>query len=321
MSCRIVVIGNGGFAVRCLKMLRAAPRIEVPLAVADPKAQVLHGVLESYCASVSLPLVHVERINAPEVVEAVRAVGPDYLLNAYSMQLIGPELLSLPRHGAINFHNGPLPRYRGLNVYSWAIVNGEREHGITWHLMNEDIDAGAILVQRMFPIEPVDTPTSLTRKGFDAGADALADLISAIQAGSVQAVEQDHRAASYYSGKDVPNGSYLDFSWSWERLERFARGLDFRPLPNPVARPTVIHNGRAFHPQRIRKIDEGRTLPPGTVRRVTDEAIEVQAGDAVVGLVELLDPELRPVEPRALADALGLESGALLVPPAGPVSA
>src|SRR5690606_15626484 len=95
MSCRIVVIGNGGFAVRCLKMLRAAPRIEVPLAVADPKAQVLHGVLESYCASVSLPLVHVERINAPEVVEAVRAVGPDYLLNAYSMQLIGPELLSL----------------------------------------------------------------------------------------------------------------------------------------------------------------------------------------------------------------------------------
>ena len=81
----------------------------------------------------------------------------DYLFSVAYLSVIPPAVLTLPRRGAINFHDGPLPDYAGLNVTSWALLNKEREHGVTWHVMFEGVDEGDILEQVRFPIAAEET--------------------------------------------------------------------------------------------------------------------------------------------------------------------
>ena len=308
MSTSIVVIGNGSFAVRCVKLMHIHG-FDVRLVVADPNARVLHGVLEEYCQVTGIPLRHAKRINDSQTVQAIRAVAADFLFNIYGMQLLGPELISAPRRSAINFHNGPLPRYRGVNIYSWAIINGETEHGVTWHEITPEIDGGDVLSEKNFEIKGSDTPITLTKRGFDAGVESLDPLLSDLQQGSVRRRAQDRGAATYSSHKRTPNGGRLDFSWPFDRVERLIRGLDFRPLPNTFVRATVTFRSFAFHPQTARLVDHGDRATPGLVTGIDGESIHVQLPDAVAALGELLDASGAKVSAVAIADRIGLKVG------------
>ena len=81
----------------------------------------------------------------------------DYLFSITHLSLIPEEVLALPRKGAVNFHDGPLPHYAGLNVPVWAILNGETQHGVTWHLIDGGVDEGAVIDQRLFDIADDET--------------------------------------------------------------------------------------------------------------------------------------------------------------------
>ena len=78
----------------------------------------------------------------------------DWILSLAHLSIIPPEVLALAGKGAVNFHDGPLPRHAGLNAPVWALLEGETEHGITWHLIEGGVDEGDILEQRLFPIQP-----------------------------------------------------------------------------------------------------------------------------------------------------------------------
>jgi methionyl-tRNA formyltransferase len=77
----------------------------------------------------------------------------DYLFSVAYLAVVPGDVLALPRRGAVNFHDGPLPDYAGLNVTSWALLNREPEHGITWHFMSREVDQGDILMQVRFPVQ------------------------------------------------------------------------------------------------------------------------------------------------------------------------
>lgn len=85
----------------------------------------------------------------------------DYLFSIFSIvnrHLIPNELIALPQHLAINYHEAPLPNYAGVHATSWAIMNREVKHGITWHVMTERVDAGDILKQHFVEIGPMTPP-------------------------------------------------------------------------------------------------------------------------------------------------------------------
>lgn len=315
---KIVLIGNGGFAVRCLKLIREAYGFAVPLVVADPHAQVLHGVLEAYCAKNKISIVHAIDVNDQAILTLVRRANPDILLSAYNMQLLSRELLDVPRLWAVNFHNGPLPRYRGVNVYSWAIINGETEYGVSWHAMESGIDAGAILAEEAFPIAPGDTPTTLMSKGFDAGIASLDKLLTASREGVMEFRPQDERRVAYYSKRRLPNKGYIDLAWPFERIERFVRGLDFRPLPNTFVYPTLSYQGQKFHSLSVRLKERSGRFPLGHVAAVEDRSFHVQSRDGILALSDFLDSGREVVAATTLAASLRLKVGAVLdaTPPA-----
>jgi methionyl-tRNA formyltransferase len=305
MTTRIVVIGNGGFAVNCLKVITRYPGVLVPLVVVDPKAQAVHGLLRRFCIDTNLPVVEAANINAESIIDAVRSASPDFLFSIYNMQIIKHALLEVPRVAAVNFHNGPLPRYRGVNVYSWAIINGESEHGVTWHLVDKGIDTGDILAHKMFPLSAHETPNTLIAKGFRAGVELLDEFLPKLTAGALTPLKQNAALATYYSRRDSPNGGRIDFRWNFAQIERFVRGLDFRPLKNSFVYPMASFRGRAFYPQSVNFVGEGRTNVAGTILDIGIDSIRVQTADAVVALRELLDSEHQPISPCALQEKLG----------------
>jgi methionyl-tRNA formyltransferase len=294
MTSRIVVIGSGSFAVNCLKVLSANAGASIALAVDDPHARAMRGLLGRFCATVNIPLMEAADVNAPPTIEAIRAAKPDFVFSAYNMQILRRELLGIARMGTINFHNGPLPRYRGVNVYSWAIVNGETEYGVAWHMVDEGIDSGDIVGEARFPIAADERPTTLVAKGFKAGVQALEALLPGLLAGTLAPRKQDARQATYYARRDAPNGGWLDFDWPWTRIERFVRGLDFRPLENTLVHPTVAMRSAIVHPQAARLIDRSTAASTGAIVAVSDTAIHVQAADGVVALSDFLGADKRP---------------------------
>lgn len=310
MGKQAVVIGNGGFAVNCLKaLLEHNSAADVRLVVSDPEAQAMRGLLERFCADHNIAHAAATNVNQRELVERIEALEPDYLFSIYNMRIMKERLLSVPRLGTINFHNGPLPKYRGVNVYSWAIIHGETEYGVTWHLVDQGIDTGDILAQQMFPMDPHETPNTLMAKGFRVGVQLLEELLPALASGDLAGRAQDKSEASYFSKVDLPNGGRVSVHWEYEEVERFLRGLDFRPLPNHFVYPTLSFRGQPFHPQSVVRQTTDTTTNPGRIVGVDDSWLCIEIADGVVGVGDLLNSELIPTSPWELQQSLGIQIG------------
>jgi methionyl-tRNA formyltransferase len=305
----VVVIGNAQFVVDCVGVLQRTADVTVRLVISDPAVPTIGGLVERCCRVHGLTHISATDINSDRVLEAVAAAQPDFLFSAYNMQIMKRGLLALPTRATVNFHNGPLPRYRGVNVYSWAIINGEREYGVTWHYAGEAIDAGDILAQRIFPLAHDETPLTLSRRGFAVGVELLAEMATPLIRGQIDPVPQDHAQASSYSRKDTPNGGRTDFGWPFDRLERFVRGLNYYPIRNPFVYATATVNGAPIHPLKLVRFGDQTGAPPGAVVDVERDMLRVACGDAVLGITEALDANRRLVPIGELARLLGIQVG------------
>jgi hypothetical protein len=169
---------------------------------------------------------------------ALEALKPDlFLVNSYSM-ILGAPLLSLPRHGAINVHGALLPAYRGANPMEWALINGERETGVTVHLIDPGIDTGPIIGQARVPIAFEDTWLDARRRVRAATETLLRELLPAILAGGIPAHRQGG-GSRHWKRRTAEDGAF-DWSKSAVSIYNLIRAL---VTPHPGA---VSPDGRTF---------------------------------------------------------------------------
>ncbi|MDX1548781.1 MAG: formyltransferase family protein, partial [Rhodothermales bacterium] len=138
---RCYVMGEQSLTIRCAELLREAGHAVLGL-ISDAAAVV------AWARERAIPVLD----PGSDYAEALREEPFDYFFSIANLRIVPEPVLALPRRAAINFHDGPLPAYAGLNVPAWALMNREPAHGVTWHLMEARVDAGGILVQRTFPV-------------------------------------------------------------------------------------------------------------------------------------------------------------------------
>ena len=151
---RVVVLGKNRLAVECLPIIQSSGD-QIVLAMPEPGDDGQAGWQPSFRASASaagIPILQPDDLNAQEVIDAVSATNPDFLLSFQAGQILRRALLSVPILGAWNVHFGSLPRYRGVAPIAWAIINGERATGVTLHRIDPGVDSGAILATAEVPI-------------------------------------------------------------------------------------------------------------------------------------------------------------------------
>jgi methionyl-tRNA formyltransferase len=171
-----------------------------------------------------LRVIKPEDPNASAVVAEIRALQPDFLFSFYYRNMLGPELLALPRRGAYNMHGSLLPKYRGRVPVNWAVIKGERETGATLHEMVVKPDAGGIVEQQAVPIGPEDTAAEVFAKVTDAAEQVLARALPALVAGDARIRPQDLAQGGYYGGRKPEDGR-IDWTRSAEEVHNLVRGV------------------------------------------------------------------------------------------------
>lgn len=171
----------------------------------------------------------------------------DFLFSIVNSHILKPEILSLPRRYAINYHDAPLPRYAGVYSTAWAIINREKYHGISWHLMIEEVDAGDLLKQRIVPVLETDTSFILNARCYDAAIEALRELALELVEGRETLTAQDLAQRTYYPLYKRPaNGGLIDWSRPAAEITALRRALDFGNQPNDLGLPKVLLGGELY---------------------------------------------------------------------------
>ncbi len=241
-------------------------------------------------SELGLPCLQPKSINSPECVEFLRSLALDLLVTAAFGQLLRPVVLQLPRLGCVNVHASLLPKYRGAAPIHWAIINGERETGVTTFLMDEGMDTGPILLQRRTEIGPEETAGELEERLSQMGAELAVETVEKLWRGEIEPKPQP------------PNGSLAPklhredgrIRWEWEawRIHNLVRGLS----PKPGAFSTW--QGELVKILRTKVVEEeGKASPPGHVLPRRDRLL-VAAGKGVVEVLELQPAGCRPISGR-----------------------
>ncbi len=304
LSLAAVFIGSDTLLMQCLDLwLERGHRVVAVVTDADK--------VRRFCSDRGVR--HVDA--AVELCEALAGETVDLLFTITWLRLLPEAALKIARRHAINFHDGPLPRYAGLNATCWAILRGEHEHAVTWHVIEAEADTGDILLQRSFPIQPDDTAFTLNARCFQAGQETFGELVDQLAAGSEQRRPQDRSLRTYFGRHGRPDAlAVLDFAQPAADVARLVRAFDHGGYRNPVAIAKVRCANGVFVPSGV-ELAPGGGEGPGTVTALGEELVQVACGD---GAVRLLRPRcLRgfPLSGPALA-SLGVAVGERLPVPA-----
>lgn len=205
----------------------------------------------------------------------------DILLSINYLFILEPDILNIPKY-AINFHGSLLPRYRGRTPHVWAIINGEKEVGITAHLMNDKCDDGDIVKQIIIPVEDEDTGAMILSKYNNTYPAMVNDIIDDIESGHVYAKPQDISKATYF-GKRTPDDGQINWEWQKERIRNWVRAQ-----ANPYPGAFTFCKGQKVVINRIEYSDHGfqDTIANGTVIDIIDNTPHIKVQNGVIKLTD-----------------------------------
>jgi len=236
----------------------------------------------------------------------------DYLFSLAHLALIPEDVLALPRRGTINFHDGPLPAYAGLNTPVWGLMRGERKWAITFHSVSAELDRGNLLSQTTIDIEPNETSFTLSAKCFEVAISTFAKLIDDLASGTVCSRIQDSTKFEYFGRHQRPDAAcVLNWSRTSQELESLVRALDFGHYPNPVGSPKIFYGQEAFVVTRA-KAFETATGEPGEVKSIYDAEIRIATGRGDLLITGLSDLHGKPATVHKVVDSWGLAPGVVL---------
>jgi methionyl-tRNA formyltransferase len=239
----------------------------------------------------------------------------DHLFAITHLARLPDPVLSLPARGAINFHDGPLPSYAGLNVPAWALLQGETRHGITWHFMTSDIDGGPVLKQRTFDLAPDETSFSLNAKCFEAAIDSFGELVSELASGTIRPLPQELGQRRLYERHQRPPAACaIDWTRPAREIEALVRALDYGRYRNPLGAAKMQRGGRALIVARASASpNESRAgSSPGSVLACDAHEVWVATGSGAISLRGFADLRGRELDPAQAVRALELAPGVAL---------
>jgi methionyl-tRNA formyltransferase len=265
---RLAVFAYHSVGCECLKVLLDAGDEVVAVVTHedDPNEEIWFPSVAELAREHGLSVHTPSDPNTPAFVELIRSLAPDLILSFYYRKILSPELIRIPRLGAINLHGSLLPKYRGRSPVNWVLVNGEKETGVTLHYMVEKADAGDIIAQRAVPIGMDDTALSLFRKITAAAAELLGETYPLIKSGRAPRIPQDASQATKFGGRRPEDGKI-----SWEAPALSIYNL-IRAVTHPYPGAFTFHHGRklylwaaSFNGQRG---SISATCAPGTIEGV-----------------------------------------------------
>jgi methionyl-tRNA formyltransferase len=239
---RVAMFGYQTWGHRTLQALIDSDH-EVALVVTHPKSE--HAYEKIWSDSVAdlaeangVPVLLRNRPDDEELLAKLHEADLDLMVANNWRTWLPPEIFTMPRHGTLNIHDSLLPAYAGFSPLIWALVNGEKEVGVTAHMMDGELDAGDIVLQRSVEVGPRDTTTDLFHKTVGMIGPITIDGLALIESGKTEWTKQDRGKASFFHKRSLED-SRIDWNWPAEDLDRLVRA-QCDPYPNAF----TFHQGK-----------------------------------------------------------------------------
>lgn len=282
---RIIFMGTPDFAVTTLEALYQAGH-EIVLAVTQPdkpkgrKGEPQFSDVKKWAVAHDIPVFQPDRIRKLENIEELRKYPADIMVVAAYGQILPKEILDMPPYGCVNVHASLLPRYRGAAPIQWSILNGDKETGVTTMQMGVGLDDGDILEQKVVPIDPEETGGSLFDKLAIVGGQLIVQTLKDLEEGKVKAIPQEEDRATHVGMLKKSMGN-LNWSRPAAELHNYVRGLN--PWPSAYS----YLNGKMVKIWKSSCLDGKKGVKPGTILSLSDQGIEVAAGEGSLLLEEI----------------------------------
>lgn len=236
-----------------------------------------------------IPVLQPEKVGEPDVVEALRAYEPELIAVVAFGQFIPKKIREMPKYGCINVHASLLPKYRGAGPIQWAVINGEKESGVTTMYMSREIDKGDMLLKETITLDPKETGDSLHDRLCVLGGPLLLKTIDELEAGTAVRIPQCEEESTYAPMLEKSMGN-IDWTMDAARIERLVRGLNSWP-----GTFTKIHGKtvKIWDCDVIAQSDLPKDQvdkQPGTVLVSDKKKLVVKTGDGALSLT-ILQPE------------------------------
>jgi methionyl-tRNA formyltransferase len=238
---RIVFMGTPAFAVASLSALLQAKMNVVGVVTAPDKPagrgmQLQQSAVKQFALAHNIPILQPEKLKSPEFFEALKQWEPD-LQVVVAFRMLPEQIWSFPPMGTLNVHGSLLPQYRGAAPINWAIINGEKETGVTTFQLQHAIDTGAILLQDRIPIAPNNTAGEIHDTMMEVGAQLLVKTLHGLFDNSIKAVPQE-QVMGNIALQHAPKIFTKDCEIDWEKpcisIHNLIRGL--APFPGAITK-------------------------------------------------------------------------------------
>ena len=233
MSLRIVFMGTPEFAVPTLEAILEAGHNVVGVITSTDKLggrgkdKLIESAVKKFAVTKGLTVLQPRNLKNPEFVEELRALRAD-LQVVVAFRMLPEVVWNMPPMGTLNLHGSLLPKYRGAAPINWAVINGEKETGVTTFLLKHEIDTGDMLLQQSVPIGPDDTAGDVHDAMMHVGAEVVVRTLEGLENGSLTPVAQDPEGVTK-APKIFNETCEIDFNRSAQEVHNFIRGLS--PYP------------------------------------------------------------------------------------------
>jgi methionyl-tRNA formyltransferase len=307
---RALFFGTPAIAVPALEAL--ASIAEIPFVICQPDRPAGRGLelrappVKVRAEALGLRVIQPQKIKTPAFAEEIAGAAADLALVIAYGRILPPAVLNGPRLGCLNLHASILPRYRGAAPITWAIVNGERETGISLMQMDEGMDTGAVFTRHAIPIGENTTAEGLTTLLGELAAKVVREDVPRIARGELTAEPQEHAAATMAPMLDKEHGR-IDWSKPARAVHDHVRGM----TPWPGAFSAL--GGKSFKVLETRVLGEHGVLgAPGEVIASDKWGIEIACGEGKLGLLRGQAEGRKPLAFAELAAGRVLVKGARL---------
>ena len=280
---RVVFMGTPDIAATCLKRI-LADGFQVVGVYTQPDRPKGRGMkltaspVKEVALEAGIPVLQPENFREEETVEALRALKPDVCAVVAYGRILPQKVLDVPTFGCINIHASLLPKYRGSAPYQWAVLNGEKETGVTAMYLCREMDAGDMIDRVTTPIGENETAGEVLDRLALLGAGLLSKTLARFQVGPVAAEKQDESLVSYAPMLDK-SLCPIDFHRTAQQVHDQVRGLQ----PWPVA--TMELQGKHFKVHETR-IAAGKGKP-GEILGLTKTGLVIACGEGAVEIRSL----------------------------------
>lgn len=238
-TLRIIFMGTPEFAVASLDALVTAGCNIVGVITAPDKPagrgmKLTESAVKKYAVEKALVVLQPVRLKDPAFMEELRTLRADLQI-VVAFRMLPEMVWNMPPMGTVNLHGSLLPQYRGAAPIHWAVINGEKETGVTTFRLKHEIDTGAILLQKSFPIGEDETTGEVHDRMKEIGAAVLVDTVKGLVDNTVHEIEQSSLAEGitlHHAPKIFTETCRINWDRSADDLHNFIRGLS--PFPGAL---------------------------------------------------------------------------------------